>query len=155
MVHIILLTGVCMYKHTQGHACNPVHMPMHECIPTVSSGLTGIQGAHHFPARVYSCSEQFDVTLISNYTSLGIGGKMSILLVPRWETKWFYFRLPTKSSYSSLGLRIIIQITKINRSKEHCGKGSSFSGVVHTGTWKVHGGPRKVSEVVPWCHVSP
>lgn len=81
--HIITHRGMHVQTHTLVHVCNPVHMPMHECIPTVNSGLTGIQGAHHFPARVYSCSEQFDVTLISNYASLGMGGKMSILLVPR------------------------------------------------------------------------
>lgn len=35
-----------------------------------------------------------------------------------------------------------------NKTQQDYRKGSSFSGVVHTGTWKVHGGPGKVSGVV-------
>lgn len=46
----------------------------HTCIHTCSKlALTGFQDAHQLPARVYSCSEQFDATLISNYASLGRG----------------------------------------------------------------------------------
>lgn len=62
-----------MCKHIQVHVYSLVHTHMHTCTPTVNSWLTGLQGAHHFPAKVYSCSEQFDVTLISNYASLGRG----------------------------------------------------------------------------------
>lgn len=49
--------------HTHTRARTHIHSPW----------LMGLQGAHHFAARVYSCSEQFDVTLISNYASLGRG----------------------------------------------------------------------------------
>lgn len=58
-------------------------------------------------ARVYSCREQSDAALISNYDLAGMEEVVNVTR-PAVRNKMIHFLLPTKSSYSSVRLRILI-----------------------------------------------
>lgn len=77
-------------------------------------------GAFSF-ARVYSCSEQFDAALISNYDILGVEEVVNFACSLVRERMISYFVLPTNSSHSIAKLRIITEYYLINRCDQRFG----------------------------------
>jgi len=70
-------------------------------------------------ASIYSCSEQFDAALISNYDILGVEEVVSFACSLLRDRMISDFALPNNSPYSIAKLRTVTSYYLINRCDQH------------------------------------